>query len=229
MRILLLFLLIFAGVASSNADDVEQLQATNRLLRAEFELAKKGQLYMVFDLREQQVLFKLSGVTANRLTVGDVRFWGPTPTEKVRLLQLKEADNAPQREKIQIPGPEETAVVAAPKPPEAKPAAEEAPKPFALQALEIDDMPELYHLILDDGIRINVRGVREEGLIAFFADKAEQLWWYLSRPLLSLWHYLHGKTYTEVVLTLPPREAQLLYWSFVEGAPCLLRRPAAAE
>lgn len=228
MRILLLFFLIIGVVSSSRANEVQQLQATNRLLRAELELAQKGKLYMVFDLHEQQIQFKLSGVTAARLTITDTRYWGPEPSEKVRLLQMKEEVKSAEREKIQVAPVAEVPPVVATTTAEPK-APEAAPKPFALQALEIDDMPAQYHMVLDDGIRISVRSAREEGMIAFFRDQAERLWWYLSRPLVSLWQYFQGKTYTEVVLTLPSRDAQLLYWSFNEGAPCLLRRTAPAE
>lgn len=230
MRILFVLLLIFGVVVSSRADEVQQLQADNRLLQAELELARTGQLYMVFDLSEHQVQFKLSGVAATRLTLTDVRFWGPAPAEKVRLLLHKEEVKSAEREKIKVTSAEaEPPPVVTATPAEVKPAGEEPPKTFALQALELDDMPAQYHLILDDGIRISVRSSHDVGIIDFFRDKAERLWWYLSRPLVSLWQYFKGKTYTEVVLTLPRREAQLLYWSFSEGAPCLLRRPAAAE
>ena len=229
MRLLLVLFLILGIVGSSRADEVEQLQAANRLLRAELELAKKGQLYMVFDLGERQVQFKLSGVVAARLNLSDVRFWGPEPSEKVRMLQKKEEVKSAEREKIQVTSATEAPPVVATPSPETKPAAEEAPKAFALQALEIDDMPAKYHMILDDGIRISVRSARQEGILPYLREKAESLWWYLSRPLISLWQYVKGKTYTEVVLTLPQREAQLLYWSFSEGAPCLLRRSAAAN
>lgn len=226
MRNLILALLALLLALPAAADELADLQLANQRLRTEFELARKKQIYFIFDFEQNQVLFRASGLTVARLPISEVRFWGPPPAEKTRTLALKEAKQAPEREKIKVE--KEVVETKAPTPPPppatATSAAEEKPKQFELQALELDDMPTEYRLVFDDGMQVVVRSA-QEGL----QGTLERLWWNVSRALISDWLFTKGKTYTEVRLIMAEREARLLYWTFNQDAPCLLRRPASQD
>lgn len=220
MRNFTLILLLLCSVLCPEiaaADDIEALEATNRRLRAEYELASKSQLYFVFDLSAKKVQFKTSGLAIAELPVQKVSFWGQVGGDKVRTVAAKHSFNTPEREVLKIPSPEESAK------PEAEPNAEVKadPKKFELAALEISDMPTSFQVRFDDGLLIAVKPAPEE----FF----RRIWWtinkgfwYLSRPLVTVWNFLHRQHYSEILLTMPPKDAQLLYWSLTEGSSCLL-------
>lgn len=226
MRALCLLLLLCGMVQVSAAEDVERLQSLNRQLKAEMELAKKSQLYVVFDPSQRQILLKTSGMTLSTLSVKRLIQWGGVPDAKLRKLASKEAEQAPQREKIN-PTPVEESEAAKPATPPATAGSNVAPKKFELQALEIDDMPTNYRLHFDDGLLITVRAETEEtgGLRSFFV----RCWWYLSRPLISLWSYFAGTDYNETILTMSLRDARQLYWSFTPEMSCLFLRNAADD
>ena len=58
-----------------------------------------------------------------------------------------------------------------------------------------------------------------------FRYNVDKYSWFITRPLISIWQHRHGNTYNEMLLTLPEREARMLYWSFQEGARCLVHWP----
>lgn len=226
MRYLLCLILMALAVPVGAADDVARLQSLNRQLRAEMELAKKSQLYVVFDLAQRQVLLKSSGLAVSTLAVQEMIHWGGAPDEKLRQLESKDASQAPQREKIKPTSAEAVETAKPTAPPAAGTVA--APKKFELQALEIDDMPADYRLRFDDGLLITVRAVQEGavgGLQGFFS----RCWWYLSRPLISLWSYFFGTSYNEIILTMSLRDSRQLYWSFTPGTACLVLRNAVDD
>jgi hypothetical protein len=220
----LLLLLLLTGLPA-RADERAALEATNRQLKSELELAKKQQLYFVFDLPERKVLFKTSGIPVATLAAVDLRLWGRPGGDQLRTLAGKVADKPPKRESVVITPAEGEAKPAEPAPPEAPPAKKGEPKKIELQALEIDDMPVSYTLHLSDGLLVTVRPAAEGSFRSKLAATADKVYWYLSRPLISDWLYLRKQTYNEILLVLPPKEARMLYWSFTEGAPCLIRWP----
>jgi hypothetical protein len=225
MRLFLLISLTFLlWMPTAAADELAELAQTNRLLQAEYELAKSQQLYFVFDLQSAQILFKVSGVTVAKLPVLSLRSWGRPADGIAYTLSKRTARKEPVREQIVIPDGTEPEKPATPAPP---PKPGEPPKAPDLQALEIADMPTKYLLQLDDGTLLNIRATLPE--TATFKEKlantVDRFAWLLSRPLISVWHHRHGNTYNEMLLTLPEREARMLYWSFQEGARCLVRWP----
>lgn len=217
MRYFILFCLLslcpMISLATSQADDLAALEAANRRLRAEYELASQSQIYFMFDLEAGKVQFKASGLAVAELPVHAVRFWGPVTTDKVRTVVSKHSFFTPEREVLKIPSPEENTKT------EDKPKSD--PKKFELAALELSDMPSSFQLRFDDGLLITV-GPAPEGILSRLWRSLGKIFWYLSRPLLTLWSTLHRESYTEILLTMPPRDAQLLYWSLTEGASCLL-------
>lgn len=199
--------------ATVQADDVKTLETVNKRLRAELELATRQQIYFMFDLQQGIVQFKSSGISVAELPLHSVRPWGQIATDKVRTVASKHSFVTPEREVLKVPSPEESAKT------EAKPESE--PKKFELAALELPDMPTSYKLRFDDGLLITVRP-DSEGFISRLWRTLDKGFWYLSRPLLTLWHYFHKQNYCEILLTMPPKDAQLLYWSLTEGASCLI-------
>lgn len=207
------------------ADELTELAQTNRLLQAEFELAKSQKLYFIFDLQAAEILYRVSGVTVARLPILSLRSWGRPADGIAYSLEKRSARKEPEREQIAIPdGKEEETPAPPPKP--LKPG--EAPKAPELQALEIADMPTEYTLQLNDGTLLTVRATLADGAsfkekIRYYYDKYS---WFVTRPLISISRHRQGSSYNEMLLTLPEREARMLYWSFQEGGRCLVRWPS---
>jgi len=223
MRLLLTTLLavLLSGPAVA-AEELAELAQTNRLLQAEYDLAKSQQLYFFIDLQAHRIFFRTSGVTLVELPILSLRSWGRPADGIAYTLARKTAREEPVREQVLIPP-------APGKEPE-KPAEPviEAKKPQApaLQALEIADMPTEYVLQLDDGTLLTVHAeLNETNILTKLRWKAVRASWFLTRPLISVWHRWHGSPYNEMSLTLSEREARMLYWSFQEGARCLVRWP----
>lgn len=218
MRSLLLLLLlclflvspIVAGAGRPATESPLAVVAANQLLKAEYDLARKPQIYFVVDLPASRFRFKASGITVTDLTIAGHRLWGPVPasTPKPRTVEQKEALFAPQRQKIEAP----------------KVTAGKDERPFKIKALELGDMPTAFRARFDDGTRLSVRAV-PEGFMARGWSTVQTGLWYFTRPLISDWHFLFGTAYTELHLTLPARDVQLLYWSLTEGSSCLIDWP----
>jgi hypothetical protein len=221
---LTILLTLLLWVPLVHADEAAELAQTNRLLQAEFELAKSQKLYFIFDLPASEILYRVSGVTVARLPILSLRNWGRPADGIAYTLIRRSARKEPEREKIAIPDGTEEAKPATPPPP---PKPGEAPKAPELQALEINDMPTEYVLQLDDGTLLSVRSTLPEKAdykekIRYYTDKYS---WFVTRPLISIWQHRQGNTYNEMLLTLPEREARMLYWSFQEGGRCLVHWP----
>lgn len=228
MRLIrLVFALLLTAVLwvpAAAADELADLVQTNRLLQAEYELAKSQQLYFIFDLQAAQILFKVSGVTVAKLPILSLRSWGRPADGIAYALASRSARKEPEREQIAIPDGKDAEKPATPPPP-LKPG--ETPKAPELQALEIADMPTEYVLRLNDGTLLTVRAKLSEtaGFKEKLAYHLDRYSWFITRPLISVWQHRQGQPYNEMLLTLPEREARMLYWSFQEGARCLVRWP----
>ena len=219
--VLTLLLLLLLCVPAAARDEAAELAATNRLLQAEIELAKSQQLYFIFDLPASKIEFRVSGVTVAALPILELRSWGRVPNGVAYTLAKRTARKEPVREKIAIPDGKEEAKPAAPPP---KPG--EPPKPPELQALELSDMPTDYVLKLDDGTLLAVHAnPAEADKSSTLHQKLERWKWFVTRALFSISHHRQGSEYNEMLLTLPEREARMLYWSFQEGGRCLVRWP----
>jgi hypothetical protein len=226
MRLFLTILLALCLCTPAAAvDEAADLAQTNRLLQAEYDLAKSQTLYFVIDLPAHRILFRASGTTLAELPILSLRSWGRPADGISYTLAKKSARDEPVREQVLIPPapgkePEKPVqpVIEANKP--------AVPTPPALQALEIADMPTEYVLQLDDGTLLTVHAdLPEGGTMAKLRQKLTRLSWFFTRPLISVWQHWRGNSYNEMLLTLPEREARMLYWSFQEGARCLVRWP----
>lgn len=207
----LLILLLFPQVLM--ADELADLQSANFLLKSELQLAKSAKLYMLIDLPGEAILFKAGGVVVNRLPLADSHVVGSLRASVLRTLSAKKAEKQPVRPEVKITT--EAEMAAAPIP---------APGVDTLVALEIDDMPEIYQLVLDDGLALVVKAPPSGD----FKAKATRYWrdtldavkgWYHSVQLK-----LHGESETpRIVLNLSGPDARQFYWSFDEGMTCLIR------
>jgi len=208
LRCLLLILLLLP--LSARADEAEDLLIDNQLLTAELQLARSGKLYILFDLRDNLILFKASGVDLKRLPLQEKKLYGPSPEAKDHTLFRRETSSPPRREAVRIP--DRSTVNDAPK--------EEKSADDTLHALERDDMPGRYRLILDDGTRIDIRSA-DTGFVAAavrLGDTTARAGRTLKKPFVD--------PSSELQLTLALDDARQLYWSFAEEVPCLIRPPA---
>lgn len=208
---LLLFLLVWLPLTTTAAETPAAsagLEAVNRTLRAEYELARKPKIYFVLDLPGARVQIKSSGVILRELPIAGFSHWGRPSAKASRLLVEKESLFEPQRVTID---------------PEAKKNKEAGTK-FELKTLELDDVPSSFRLNFDDGTHITVKG-RAKTLLGKVGQSLANGFWHLSRPLIFNWKFLRGEPYTEILLTLPRNDARRIYWSISEGVPCLIYWP----
>jgi hypothetical protein len=212
MRVYLLFIiLLFPQLLI--ASELTDLQDANFLLRSELQLAKGAKLYMLIDLPGEAILFKAGGVVVNRLPIDDNHVVGTLLTQVVRTLSAKKAEKQPKRPEVKIVT--EAEMAAAPIP---------APGVDTLVALEIDDMPETYQLVLDDGLVMVVRsklpGLKNRAA-RFWQDSVESA----QRIYYALVRRFKGGEVSEkrIVIYLSGPDARQFYWSFDEGMACLLR------
>ena len=213
MRFIYLFIILLAFPRFAGADALSDLQAENIMLKAELQLAKSNKLYMVVDLPGEAVLFKAGGVVVNRLPFIASRLEGPSPLPALRTLKGKIAEKQPKRQEVKIVT--EAEMEAAPPP---------VPGVDTLVALEIDDMPEIYQLELDDGLLLAVKAPPSGD----FKTKAVRYWRDAVEAVKSWYQTLQrkmggGPTGTRIVLNLAGPDARQFYWSFDEGMACLVR------
>lgn len=208
LLLLLLLLLPLPGYAADPSAAGAELEALNRTLRAELELAKKPKIYFTLDLGRSSAQIKSSGVVLRELPISGFSHWGRPSGQVSRILVEKLSLFEPERHVID---------------PEAAKKKKEGEK-FELKTLELADVPSSFKLVFDDGTRITVKG-GGESLLGKLGQSLANGFWHLGRPLIFNWKFLRGEPYTELLLTLPRDDARRLYWSISEGVPCLIYWP----
>lgn len=204
----LLLPLAVAAVPREKESSIDSLEAVNRTLKAEYELAKKQKIYFIFDLQGRMVHVKASGASLAEWPISRYSKWGQPSSSATKILVEKDSFFEPRRMVIAPEGPKET----------------KEGQSFELKALELEDMPTHYVLTFDDGTRITVRGTPKT-FVARIGQRIANGFWHLTRPLIFDWKFLQGKPYTELLLTLPRNDARRLYWSISEEAPGLIIWP----
>ena len=209
MRSLLALILLLTAPAWSFADDiVADLQQTNSLLQAEYDLAKNGRIYLIIDLQEHRVHLKGGGLTLVSWGIVRKLQWGRKAAPRPHVLEGKASSADPERDVLVTNS--------------AEPAKSES---RLAKAFELDDMPASYRLKFDSGLIISVsptpdhwyQKLKGAGSLPF---------WYTTRPLISGWKSLRSSTYNELALSMAAQDASMLYWAFSEDTPCLIRYPA---
>lgn len=224
--ILLLLLTSLLGGLAAPARALDNLTVENTLLRAEYDLARKGQIYLFLDLAKKQFAIRASGMTIATIPIVEIRPWGPIPEPGLHLIADK--DRVPEREKIKIPPPggEESAAKPAPPPPAADPSLPAAPKKFEVQATEVTDMPTSYSLMLEGGGVLVIKSFQEAAdWKGKMAQRFEKPLWKITHALQANVSHYKKKNFTELMLILSPHDAQRLYWALPVGSALLI--PAA--
>lgn len=194
-------------------NELTALQTENYWLNVELQLAKGGKMYIVLDLSAGAVSFKAGGIEIKRLPIERSRIHDVSTAPLLRKLTTKIAPNQPKRPQVVIVTEEE--VKAAPAP---------AAGTDGLVALEIDDMPEMYQLVLDDGLLLTVKappsGDIKVKASRYWQDTVDTVkFWYL-----AMLRKVRGeKGEPLIAMNLSGPDARQFYWSFDEGMPCLLK------
>ena len=224
--LLLLLTSLVGGLAAPARALDDNLTIESTLLRAEYDLARKGQVYLYLDLANKQFEIRASGMTITTIAIGEIRPWGPLPEPGLHLIADK--DRVPEREKIKIPPPggeEVTTKPAVPTPP-VDPTAPPVVKKFDVQATEVTDMPSSYSLWLEGGGVLVIRSFPEatdwKGKLT---QRFEKPLWKITHALQAVSSHYKKKEFTELMLILSPLDAQRLYWALPVGSALLI--PAA--
>ena len=183
------------------ADGKQGLARENRLIERELSLAEKSNLYVVFDLQEKTIRIKAEGMILKEFPIHEVRIWGSSLPADSLVLMKKSTFVKPRRKNINPAGHEET-------------------DDFEIDALERDDMPSRYTLVLNKGVSISVKPY--ENLLSKTGNVASSLKNAIAHPFRAFWYAVRGKPYTAIDIFLEVRDAKSLYWSFQEGSESIL-------
>jgi hypothetical protein len=197
--------------------DISGIENKTDLLSSELALAKKPIIYFIFDLGEKEVLLKSRGIVLKEMKIENVQYWGgPVDASPQLMLQKSALFKEPKRVTIDPTKAkeEETSTNTTPK----------APGAFDIEALELKDMPTTYHLEFSKGVFISVRP-KASGFVSGLYSFANYAGWYLSRPILTIWHSIKGRTYISIYLTMSEEDARSIYWSLVENSENIIYMP----
>jgi hypothetical protein len=222
MKILLcslfIFLLALPVCTDAISRDMAGIADETRLLESEFILARKPNIYFIFDLKNDEVLLKARGIVLKKMKIEDVNFWGRHVDARPKTMLKKSAlFKEPKRVNID-PNKAKEEETSADKP------ANTTPGTFDIDALELKDMPTVYHLEFNDGIFISVRP-KSAGFVSKLYAIANYAMWYASRPILTVWHSITGRPYTSIYLTLSEEDARSVYWSLEENSENIIFQP----
>jgi len=185
----------------AHADNREKLARENRLIERELSLAKKSNLYFVFDLEGKTIQIKANGLILKEFPVHDMRVWGSSLPWNSLVLEKKSTFVKPRRKRI-------------------RPVKHEETDNFEIQALELGDMPSRYTLVLGKRVYVSVKPHR--GFSSEAGNAASSLKNAICRPFMAFWFGVRGKPYTTLDVFLEKKDAMALYWSFHEGTEGIL-------
>jgi len=204
LQLILLFIALIVGPASAG-DDKERYIRENRLLEEELALARKPDIYFVFNLKEKMASIKARGIPLRELQINDFHCWGSPVSGNVYRLIKKSTFFKPGREMI-------------------KPGESKEKDNFKIEALELADMPSRYTLVLDGGVRILIRPLTA-GIVSGISNLFYTSMRFLIRPIAMLWHALRGTPYTAIDIVLDKNDARAVYWSLSEGSGAIIYTP----
>jgi hypothetical protein len=201
----LLLILLASGEALGG--EKGSLKYENQLLETELRLAQAPQIYSIIDLKNKKIFLKVKGVLLRELSIEAFRVWGNLPAVKADTLTRKSALFAPKRVQVSPKTGEDEADTGA-------------------EALELKDMPANYTLVLDGDISISVRP-KPTHLLSLLWSIRYPVRWYLTRPVLTVWHALWRRPFTSIEVVLEESDARSLYWSFLEGMKAIVLSPGS--
>ena len=205
MKKLILITLIIALCSCAFAGLFEE----NQFLEAELNLAKKPNIYFVFDLEKKMVEIKVRGTTLREFPIEGVRLWGSPPVVSYSKLIKKTALLKPKRKEIK---------------PKKEKDSDEEQDTFQIEALELKDMPSSYKLLFDNGMRLLV-SPKPEGFFGWIAHALRTTLWYVVRPLESAINMLLKRPFYALRIEVSKDDARRIYWAFPEGNEAILYNP----
>ena len=209
--------LVCAGSAAGA--DKSGLAKKQNSLNSEYSLAKDSNFYFVLDVLGRKLELRARGMVLRSWPFESMRVWGrPEFSGNVDLVR-KTALKAPKRIVIK-PGGEAEKVEApaapAPKPPGTV-AAPADPAAFDLEALELKDMPKIFSIDFDNGLRIQIKA-KAAASRGLWASMRESWRWYVDLPLRNLFGPHAGTGLAVLELTFDnDKDAQSIYWHFFDG------------
>ena len=201
IKILLLISILTLFPFQTFGENQVTLAKENGLLREEWSLAQKSNLYVVVQLKEKTIQIKAKGIALREFPIHHIDLWGNNVPDKALALVKKGALVKPSRKTV-------------------RPGDMKESEDFTLDVLELDDMPIRYTLVLDNRVLISIRP--SEGVTSKFGNTLSSLEDFLVRPAVTFWYAVRGKQYTALDLGLEKQDAKALYWSFTEGAKCIV-------
>jgi hypothetical protein len=203
--LIIFFLLVSLSIMREEEEDIERekLWKENQLLKSELKLAQKPRLYFIFDLEKGEILLKARGIVLREFKTDVEQIWGDPIAIKPYPLLKKSALFPPKRRSIK-PGK-----------------GTQSEGEFKLDALELEDMPSRYTLSMDEGVHIFIRS-RPKPIFSGIWKVLFSLSRLVCHPLATTINALQGKSYTAISLILEKRDAQALYWSFLEGSESII-------
>jgi len=181
------------------------LKAENQLLETELRIAATPQIYFVFDLKDNKVCLKARGRVLKEFGMKGIRSWGRTSVARATTLVEKSTLFPPKRVLIT---------------PNTTKDGEEA----RVETLELKDMPASFTLVMDKEMWITVRP-EPTGMISWLWSVHYPVTWYLTRPVLTVWHAVRKSSFTSIEIVLKEDDARTLYWSFLEGMAAIVYSP----
>jgi len=180
------------------------LKSENQLLETELRIAATPQIYFVFDLKDNKVCLKARGRILKEFRMKGIRSWGRTSGARATTLVEKSTLFPPKRGLI-TPNTKD---------------AEEA----RVETLELKDMPASFTLVMDKEMWIAVRP-EPAGVLSWLWSVHYPIRWYLTRPVLTVWHAARRRSFTSMEIVLNEDDARALYWSFLEGMAAIVYSP----
>lgn len=207
VSILFYFCIFLFTAPFASADELRDLRIENELLESELVLAKKAMVYFIFNLKEKKVYLKTRGATRQEMPIERAKVWNLNATPKTQALLNRSSLFKPKRDQI---NPNENE--------------DDSSGTFEINALELEDMPSRFKLVLEDGLVIKVRPA-SRGIMSYPERFWSSLTWHISSPLFTVWQSLGKSPYSSLIIYLDKKDAKSLYWSFHEGTRCIIYNP----
>lgn len=204
-KLLLIILALLTLCSEAMAIDRTALERDVALLQAEYDLASKPQIYMVFDPSNLRVLIKCRGAVLKEIHFERIKQWGEPAVGVSYLLKESLADTKPERKQL-APGD----------------AADKTP--LELDFMDVKDMPDSYRMRFDGGMEIYVApsqihaDTRWERVKRWGREQYKRLQWQftdMSKARQEGYNYF-ART------SMEPSDARALYWANREGTPWLV-------
>lgn len=211
--------LVLSVFAEAFAQNDSSLMNENLFLNSELSLAKKPNIYFIFDLKNNEVLLKARGLVLKKMKIKHMKFWGSYIDTTPRAMLKKSAlFKEPKRINIDpIKAKEEETAPA--------PATTTTPGAYEVEALELKDMPTIYYLEFHEGIFISVRPASASAFTSKLYAAANYTGWLISRPLLTIWNTFKGRPFTSIYLEMSEEDARSIYWALVENSENIIYKP----